>query len=390
MDNKTAPMNQRLWTPWFTFGVAIIAVGAAIMMYRFYAGLGAVTNLNDGYPWGIWIAFDVVTGVALAAGGFTIAALVYIFNRWEYSPLIRPALLTALLGYAIAAIAIVVDVGRWWQIYNPLLPQYWQYNSPLFVVAIHVKIYLIVMTVEIIPIVSEKYKDSHKQFLRSLANKLGPFVNKYMLFFIILGVVISMYHQSYLGLVMVFAVDRIHSLWWSPWLPLMFLLTAISVGFAVVTVESYLSARSFRRRLEKDMLARLAGIIPYVLGVYLLLRLFDLIYYGKLPLLFADWWGLVYIFEMAIFILIPIYMLSKKSVRYDIGKLLTVSILMIAGIILNRLNTYLFTYQPRPGRTYFPTLEEILVTAALIALLFVGYKVLANIFPVLSVSTKEN
>ncbi len=389
MDIKAAPMNQRLWTPWFTFGVVIIAVGAAIMVYRFFTGLGAVTNLNDGFPWGIWIAFDVVTGVALAAGGFSVAALVYIFNRWEYSSLIRPALLTALLGYAIAAIAIVVDVGRWWQIYNPVLPQYWQYNSPLFVVAIHVKIYLIVMIIEIIPVVSEKYKDSQKRFIRSLANTLGPLVNKYLLFFIILGVVISMLHQSYLGLVMVFAVDRIHSLWWSPWMPLMFMISAIGVGFAVVTIESYLSARSFKRELEKDLLARLAGIIPYVLGIYFMVKLIDLVYYWKVPLLFADWWGLMYIIEMTILVFIPIYMLRKKSVRYDINKLLTVSILMIAGIILNRLNTYLFTYQPRPGRTYFPTLEEIIVTAALISLLFVGYKVLANIFPVMSVSTEE-
>ncbi len=390
MEHKCAPMNQRLWTPWFTAGVAIIAIGAAILIYRFIAGLGAVTNLNDGFPWGLWIAFDVVTGVALAAGGFTIAALVYIFNKWEYSPLVRPALLTALLGYAIAAIAIVIDVGRWWQIYNPVLPQYWQGNSPLFEVAICVKIYLTVMIIEFIPAVSEKYKDSHKPFFRSLANKLGPFVNKYLIIFILLGVVVSTLHQSSLGAVMIAAVDRIHHLWWSPWMPLMFLISAIAAGFAVVTVESYIAAKSFKRKPEKDMLARLAGIIPYVLGAYLLLKLYDLIAYGKLPLLIADWWGLIYIVELSIFALIPIYMLRKKSVRFDIGKLLSVSVLMIAGIILNRLNTYLFTYQPRPGRTYFPTLEEIIVTAALISLLFVGYKILANFFPVIHVSTEEN
>jgi len=389
MDHKAAPGNQRLWTPWFTFGVILVAVGAAIIIYRFFTGLGAVTNLNDGFPWGLWIAFDVVTGVALAAGGFSVAALVYIFNRWEYSPLVRPALLTALLGYAIAAIAIVIDVGRWWQIYNPALPQYWQGNSPLFEVAICVKIYLTVMIIEFIPAFSEKYKDSPRPFLRSSANKLGPLVNKYLMFFILLGVVVSTLHQSSLGAVMIAAVERIHGLWWSPWMPLMFLISAIAVGFAVVTVESYIAARSFNRKVETDILARLAGIIPYVLGIYLLLKLFDLIYYGKLPLLVADWWGLMYIIEMALLVIIPMYMLSKKSVRFDIGKLLTVSIMMIAGIILNRLNTYLFTYQPRPGRTYFPTIEEILVTAALIALLFVGYKVLANILPVMSVETEK-
>jgi Ni/Fe-hydrogenase subunit HybB-like protein len=389
MEHNSAPMNQRLWTPWFTFGVILIAIGAVLIVYRFIAGLGAVTNLSDGYPWGIWIAFDVVTGVALAAGGFTMAALVYIFNRGEYSPLVRPALLTALLGYGIAATAIVIDVGRWWQIYNPILPQYWQGNSPLFEVSICVMIYITILIIEFVPVVSEKYKDSKKPFLRSLAHKLGPLVNKYLMVFIILGIVISTLHQSSLGAVMIAAVHRIHPLWWSPFLPLMFLLTAIAVGFAVVTVESYVAARSFKRPVEKDTLARLAGIIPYVLGIYLLVKLFDLIAYGKIPLIFADWWGLMYIIEMSLLVFIPFFMLLKKSVRFDIGKLLNVSIMMIAGIILNRLNTYLFTYQPRPGETYFPTLVEVLVTAALIALLFVGYKVLANFFPVISVSTEE-
>ncbi len=389
MEHNSAPMNQRLWTPWFTFGVILIAIGAVLIVYRFIAGLGAVTNLSDGYPWGIWIAFDVVTGVALAAGGFTMAALVYVFNRGEYSPLVRPALLTALLGYAIAATAIVIDVGRWWQIYNPVLPQYWQGNSPLFEVSICVMIYITILIIEFVPVVSEKYKDSKKPFLRSLSNKLGPLVNKYLMVFIILGIVISTLHQSSLGAVMIAAVERIHSLWWSPFLPLMFLLSAIAVGFAVVTVESYVAARSFKRPVEKDMLARLAGIIPYVLGIYLIVKLFDLIAYGKIPLLFADWWGLMYIIEMSLLVFIPFFMLLKKSVRFDIGKLLNVSIMMIAGIILNRLNTYLFTYQPRPGETYFPTLVEVLVTAALIALLFVGYKVLASFFPVMSVSTEE-
>ncbi len=389
MEHNSAPMNQRLWTPWFTFGVILIAIGAVLIVYRFIAGLGAVTNLSDGYPWGIWIAFDVVTGVALAAGGFTMAALVYVFNRGEYSPLVRPALLTALLGYAIAATAIVIDVGRWWQIYNPVLPQYWQGNSPLFEVSICVMIYITILIIEFVPVVSEKYKDSKKPFLRSLSNKLGPLVNKYLMVFIILGIVISTLHQSSLGAVMIAAVERIHSLWWSPFLPLMFLISAIAVGFAVVTVESYVAARSFKRPVEKDMLARLAGIIPYVLGIYLVVKLFDLIFYGKIPLIFADWWGLMYIIEMSLLVFIPFFMLLKKSVRFDIGKLLNVSIMMIAGIILNRLNTYLFTYQPRPGETYFPTLVEVLVTAALIALLFVGYKVLASFFPVMSVSTEE-
>jgi Ni/Fe-hydrogenase subunit HybB-like protein len=388
MDVKAAPMNQRLWTPWFTVGVIIIVIGAAVTFYRFIAGLGAVTNLSDGYPWGLWITFDVVTGVALAAGGFTMAALVYIFNRGKFSPLVRPALLTALLGYTVAVIAIVVDVGRWWQIYNPVLPQYWQGNSPLFEVSICVMIYLTVLIIEFVPVLSQKWKNSSNSLLNWVSNNMGPLVNKYLMVFILLGVVVSTLHQSSLGAVMLAAVERIHPLWWSPWLPLLFLLSAMAVGFPVIIIESYLAAKSFRRPLETRLLADLARFTPWILGIYLLFKLFDLIYYGKLPYLFADWWGLVYVVELLLIALLPMVMLLRQSVRYNIGKLVNVSILMIAGVILNRLNTYLLTYEPRPGWSYFPSLGEVLVTAMMVSILFVGYKVLVNYLPVLSVEEK--
>jgi Ni/Fe-hydrogenase subunit HybB-like protein len=388
MDVKAAPMNQRLWTPWFTFGVVIIVIGAAVTLYRFIAGLGAVTNLSDGYPWGLWITFDVVTGVALAAGGFTMAALVYIFNRGKFSPLVRPALLTALLGYSVAVIAIVVDVGRWWQIYNPVLPQYWQGNSPLFEVSICVMIYLTVLIIEFVPVLSQKWKNSSNSFLNWVSSNIGPLVNKYLMVFILLGVVVSTLHQSSLGAVMLAAVERIHPLWWSPWLPLLFLLSAMAVGFPVIIIESYLAAKSFRRPLETHLLADLARFTPWILGIYLLFKLFDLIYYGKIPYLFADWWGVVYVVELSLIALLPMAMLLRQSVRYDIGKLVNVSILMIAGVILNRLNTYLLTYDPRPGWSYFPSLGEVLVTAMMVSILFVGYKVLVNYLPVLSVEEK--
>ncbi len=141
-------MNKKLWTPWFKIGVFFIAVGAVVAIYRFIFGIGAVTNLSDGSPWGLWIAFDVDIGIALAAGGFTTAALVYIFNKGKYSPLVRPAVLTAMLGYGLAGMSIVLDVGRWWQIYNPLLPENWQGNSAMFEVALCVMIYLAILIIE--------------------------------------------------------------------------------------------------------------------------------------------------------------------------------------------------------------------------------------------------
>lgn len=382
MKVNASPMNQKLWTKWFTVGVLIIAVGAVITLYRFFFGIGSVTNLSDGVPWGIWIAFDVVTGIALAAGGFTTAALVYIFNKGEYSPIVRPALLTALLGYGIAAFSIVLDVGRWWQIYNPVWS--WQGNSPLFEVSLCVMTYLTVLIIEFVPVMAEKYSEEQRNGFQKLLVKIAPKLNKVLIFFIILGVVISTLHQSSLGAVMLIAVARIQPLWHSAWLPLLFLISAIAVGFPVVIVESYISSRTFKRKFEISILSKLVKFTPWLLFAYALIRFADIIVTGKLGLVFTTVWGFVFIVEMAVFAIIPMIMFWSPKIRNTENGLLTASILTIAGLIINRLNTYLITYSPRAGWDYFPSLGEIIVSAMLVSTLFVGYKVLANYFPVLS------
>ena len=384
MKPDAIPMKHRLWTPWFTAGVVVIAVGAVISIYRLIFGLGAVTNLNDGFPWGLWISFDVVTGIALAAGGFTTAALVYIFNKGRYSPLVRPAVLTALLGYVIAATSIVLDVGRWWQIYNPILPSNWQGNSPLFEVSLCVMTYATILLLEFFPAVNEQIQKGSSVFWKNLSGKIYGVVDKILFLLIILGVVVSTLHQSSLGSVVLIAKYRIDPLWWSPWLPLMFLVSAIAVGYPMVVIESWISARAFGRKVEIDLLSGLARITPWILGFYMILKLYDLIAAGEVGLLFTTVWGVVWIVENLIFAVIPFLMLIRPAVRRSLKGLVTASIMMVAGLILNRLATYMLTYSPRPGFDYFPTLSELLVTGMMISLLFVGYKVAANYLPVLS------
>lgn len=382
MKINAVPMSQKLWTPWFTAGVVVIAFGFITTVFRFIFGIGAVTNLSDGVPWGLWIAFDVVTGIALAAGGFTTAALVYIFNRGEYSPLVRPALITALLGYGIAAVSIVLDVGRYWQIYNPVLPGSWQGNSPLFEVSICVMSYLTVLFLEFVPIAAEKFRNSDNAFLKSLADKLGPLVNKALIFLIILGVVISTLHQSSLGAVMLIAVNRIHPLWHTAWLPLLFLVSAIAVGFPIVVIESYISSKTFKRIFEINILSKLVKITPWFLLTYMIVRYVDIAVSGKATYLLSGW-GLLFIVENLIMVIIPFFMLIREKTRNSSNGLLIASILMVVGLVLNRLNTYLITYTPRPGWDYFPSLGEFLVSGMLVSLIFVGYKILANYFPIL-------
>lgn len=383
MKVNAEPMNKNLWTKGFKFGVLIIAIGAVIAIYRFIFGIGAVSNLSDGSPWGLWIAFDVVIGIALAAGGFTTAALVYIFNKGKYSPLVRPAVLTAMLGYGLAGTSIVLDIGRWWQVYNPLLPGNWQGNSAMFEVAICVMLYLSILVIEFIPVMAEKWKKNEKGFLKKIAGFIEPLLNKIIMLFIILGVVVSTLHQSSLGSLMLLAKYKLHPLWFSPWLPLMFLISAIAVGFPVVVLESTLSARTFNRKPESNLFRGILKFTPWVLGFYLILRLWDIIYYGKVSMLFSKM-GLLFIFELSLFAIIPIILLSLKSYKNNPAKLFNISILIIAGLMLNRFNTYLIAFKTRPGwGAYFPSIGEIMISAMLISILFVGYKVLANYFPVL-------
>ncbi len=384
MKVKAEPMNKNLWTGGFKLGVFFIAIGALVAIYRFIFGIGAVSNMSDGSPWGLWIAFDVVIGIALAAGGFTTAALVYIFNKGKYSPLVRPAVLTALLGYGLAGFSIILDIGRWWQVYNPLLPGNWQGNSAMFEVAICVMLYLSILVIEFIPVMTERWKKNEKGFLKKISTFVEPLLNKVIMLFILLGVVISTLHQSSLGSLMLLAKYKLHPLWFTPWLPLMFLISAIAVGFPVVVVESTLSARAFGKKPESHLFKGILKFTPWVLGFYLILRLWDIVYYGKLSML-ASKMGLLYILELSLFAIIPIILLSLKSYKENPKKLLNISILIIAGLMLNRFNTFLIAFKTRPGwGAYFPSIGELLISAMLVSILFVGYKVLANYFPVIA------
>ncbi len=385
MKVNVTPMEKKLWTNGFKFGVTLIGIGAIVTLYRFIYGLGAATNLNDGFPWGLWIVFDVVTGIALASGGFTMAAIIYIFNRGEYSPLVRPAILTAMIGYLLAGFAIFVDVGRFWNIPFVPLPSRWQGNSPLFEVAMCVMAYSTVLILEFVPILTEKWRKKESGFLKSLSDAVEPFLNRILIVLIMLGVVISSLHQSSLGALYLIVPHKQHALWHTPWSPLMFLLSAVAVGYPMVVFESIISARTFKRKAEMSLLSKLTKVTPWVLGTYLVLKLFDLVFYGEIGLLFSDGYGILWIVEILIFAVIPIFLLSNSKIRNSQRGLMNVSIMIALGLVLNRFNVYLFSVSPRPGFHYFPSAGELAVTAMMISVVFVVYKIVANYFPLLAV-----
>ena len=385
--------------PFFTRGTLVVAAIAAIgifgYIYRLIFGLEAATNLDNQYPWGIWIAIDVASGVALAAGGFTTAAIAEIFHKERYHVIVRPALLTALLGYTFVVIGLLADLGRYYNVWHPMLPSMWQGNSVLFEVGMCVMVYLTVLYIEFLPIVAERFigRVNLPEPLR-LLNKLidswlrvcQKFLGRFISIFIIMGVVLSCLHQSSLGTLMVIAPTKMHPLWYTPISPLLFLLSAISVGFPMVIFESILASRSFRLAPEKKVLASIARYTPILLGFYLAIKLGDLTLRNAWPYVFeGSLQSAMYIIEILGGVVLPIILLSSSRVRHSVAGLFTSASLVIAGVAMNRINVFLIAYKPLYAvKTYFPSIFEIAVTVGLICALVLVYRFLVITFPVIA------
>jgi Ni/Fe-hydrogenase subunit HybB-like protein len=372
-NNHAAPVGGSLVNAVTLTCFVLIALMAAILMVRFLFGLGAVTGLNDGYPWGIWVVVDVVIGSAFACGGFSVAMLVYIFNKGEYHPLVRPALLASLFGYTLAAAGVIFDLGRWWNVWNMFWPGSINPNSVMFEVAVCITLYVIVMWIEFSPTFLEQMgKDEARR-------KVG----RVMFFVIALGTVLPMMHQSSLGTLLVVMGVQIHPLWQTPVLPLLYLLTAITMGYAVVLFESCLTSSAYRRKLETHMLTPLAKVMLGFLAVFLVVRVGDLVVRGALGKAFVpSVEALMFWLEMACFIA-PLVLIGAESNRRNPARLFLAGVLLMLGGSLMRLNGYLIGYETGDGFSYFPTLAEVLVTAGMFAVEVLGYIIITRRFPVL-------
>lgn len=384
--------------PFFTTGTIalcmLVLAGLASALWRFVFGLEAATNLNDQFPWGIWIAIDVASGVALAAGGFTTAALVYIFHRNVYHPLVRPALLTGMLGYTFVVIGLTADLGRYYNVWHPMMPWMWSGHSVLFEVGMCVTFYLTVLYIEFLPIAIERFKGrvnlpgslkSLNQPVERLLSFAESTLSRVMLFFIIAGVVLSCMHQSSLGALMLIAPDKMNPLWYTPVLPLLFLISAFAVGFPMVVFESLLASKSFGRKPEINLLAPLSKIIPVMLTIYLFFKVGDLAVRGSLGLMFdGSLASMLFLVELIVGCAIPIVMLCIKSVRHSAAGLFTASAMVVGGVVLNRINVFLTAYTPLyQVERYMPSVMEVLVTIGLISALVLAYRAAVLIFPVL-------
>ncbi len=391
-------MSEQKPIPFFTGGVKVLTViavaGLAALAARFIFGIGAVTNLDDQYPWGIWIGIDVATGVALAAGGFTTAFIAHVLHRDRFHAVVRPALLTAMLGYTFVALGVVVDLGRYYNIWHVMMPRMWQGNSALFEVGMCVMMYLTVLYIEFLPIVVERFK-GRVNLRGGLARFNGPTetmlgwldrtLNRLMSFFIIAGVVLSCAHQSSLGTLMVIAPTKLHPLWHTHVLPLQFLLSAFAVGLAMVIFESYLASRSLKHPFELDVLSPLGRMIPFLLTIYFASKAIDMVdrgtyaYLGEFTVQSMSW-----LVEVVFGVVVPAVILMTHRLRRSPPWLFGAAAMVVGGVVLNRLNVFVIGYKP-PYATapYFPAWTEVLVTVGLISILVLLYRFFVFHFPVI-------
>lgn len=388
--SKAAPLHQKFWTPNVMLLVFFMASAAVFAWFRFFEGFGSVTNLNPSYPMGIWIAFDVACGVALAAAGFTTCLVVEIFGRHKYHALLRPALLTAFIGYLLVAMAVMFDLGRWYYIWHALV--YWNGNSVLFEVAWCVMLYLHVLAVENLPNVIEQYKGNVRMpgLLSPLSGPLDSFLGvsekllrRIGVFFVIGGVVLSFGHQSSLGTMMLIAPYKLHPLWMTPWSPLLFLLSAMSVGLPMVIFEGTLATFFFGRKSELPLLSSLARIIPIFLGTFLLLRFGDLLWRGVLPLAFdGSRQGNAFLVEVLLFT-VPFALLFNRKVRENGTGLFLCALSIILGVVAYRFNVFLIGMDMGPSWSYFPSVGEFAITFGFVAFGVFLYKAAVNYLPIL-------
>jgi len=335
---------------------SLMAVGLAAAVIRFAGGLGTITNLSDGRAWGLWISFDLYCGVALAAGGFVMAGTVYIFGIKNYYPVVPSAILTAFLGYMMVIIALLVDLGQPWRIWHMII--YWNPHSPLFEVGWCVLLYTVVLALEFSPFIFDRFsRKIPVRWIRAIQIPL-----------IITGIVLSTLHQSSLGSLLLMMPDKIHPLWFSPILPILFFLSAVMVGVAMTIFEVSLGSKAVGRTADLEILSGLGRAMIYLLGLYLAVRLGELLWAGDFGLIISSHhYSLLFLLEMVLGVMLPLIFFSLPAVRKNRTALLWSALLVILGLILNRFNVSMLALDMRPGTIYFPHWMEFAISVGLVA-----------------------
>lgn len=380
-DQQPAGMEQRsIWTPFNIVTGAILLMGLVLTVIRFTGGLGAVTNLDHNNPWGIWIGFDLLCGVALAAGGYVTSAACYLFGLKRYHSAVRPAILTAFLGYALVVLALTYDVGRPWRLPYPIFFSQGT-SSLLFEVALCVMLYLTVLFIEIVPAAFEWLG------LRRARNLVARLVLALTIF----GVILSTMHQSSLGALYLIAPSKLHPLWYSTYLAVFFFVSSMFAGLSMVIFESTLSHRFLHYKMDQEHLDQSEGIAlgfakaaSFIMMGYVFIQLIGVALdhdWGHL----ATGWGAWYMVELIGFVALPafVYAIAVREKRLRLIR--WTAVWTVAGIVLNRLNVSLvaFNWQLPADQRYFPSWMEIGTTIFIVTVGVVAYRFIATRMPIL-------
>lgn len=374
MDNKIWRFGKwhfRLTSTRYVL-MALVAIMVVAAIFRFVLGLGAVTNLSDEWPWGLWIGFDLLCGIALAGGGFSVALIVHVLHKEKYAPIARAALVTSLLGYIIALVSLLFDVGRWHNCWRPFF--YWGYHSVLFEVFWCIALYTLVQILEFGGIFFERVKSRP---LKNILEKAMPAL-------LIVGIILPTLHQSSLGSLFVVAVDKLNPLWWSMIIPFFFVWSAFFLGPAMVAFEGSLAARAYGRQPETEVYQSLVKVTMWMLIVYLIVKIIDLNTRGVFSLAFnGSFESNMFLLEMIGGIIVPIIMYAIPSIRNSQTGVAVASFLVVAGVVFNRVNVNFTGMAKAVGGSYFPSIWEWAITLGFWSFLILAYCFIAENFAIL-------
>jgi Ni/Fe-hydrogenase subunit HybB-like protein len=381
IDAGPPPMAEKTGfiTPFNLISAIILVGGAAILGVRFTLGLASTTNLSNTYPWGLWIGFDVMSGVALAAGGFVTSSAVYLFGMKEFKPIVRPALLTGFLGYLLVVLGLLADLGRPWRLPYPFIRSAGP-TSPLFEVALCVALYLAVLFIESTPAVFEWLG---LKWWRKLVGSMTIALT-------ILGLILSTMHQSTLGAMYMVSVTRLHPLWYSSHIPVHFFVSAVAAGLAMVIVEGMISHRTFHHQVEitserfETINLGLAKAAAVTLAIYFAIKTVGLALEDEWHLL-GTGWGAWFLVELLGFVLLPCVLFAVAYRERRLGVARVAAVITVVGIMLNRFNITFVAYNwNRPTtESYVPSWMEIWVTVAFITFAVVAFRWMANRMPIM-------
>ncbi len=357
-------------TGWRAIATTLILCGTLAAAARFGLGLGATTNLSDEFPWGLWIGFDFL-GIGLAASGFTIVAAVHLFHAKAYEPIVRPAILTAFIGYLLVVLVLIIDLGRPDHFWHPLVM--WNLHSVMCEISWCLMLYTTVLSLEFAPIILEKF-NIHSPI---------KWIHTISLPFMIFGVLLSTLHQSSFGSLYLIVPNRLHVLWYTPLLPVLFFISCIASGISMIILESLILARNGRNLLPAKLRANLAKIIAVVLAVYFVIRIQDLLVRGQWrEMSTISYYSLAFYAELIIGFALPMTLLLFERIRNSRNGLYAACLMVLVGFTFNRMNTAITGLERYPSQVYFPSIIEIFIMLGIATLGFCAFHYIAKYFPI--------